>query len=117
MNNYQYLILLGLCLTITLPLEFVLKARVYRRWRWTLLSIGVVVLIFGIWDLVGIARNHWWYNEEFITGVHLGPLPLEELLFFIAIPLCGLLSYEGVGHVLELLKKRRRSAALPEENS
>ena len=31
MDRYQYLLLMAACLAITLPLEFVLGARVYRR--------------------------------------------------------------------------------------
>lgn len=31
MDPYQYLLLMGACALITLPLEFVLRARVYRR--------------------------------------------------------------------------------------
>jgi hypothetical protein len=37
LDQYQYLLLMAACLVITLPLEFVLGARVYRRglaWRW-----------------------------------------------------------------------------------
>jgi hypothetical protein len=36
--------------------------------------------------------------------VHLGPLPLEELLFFIVIPLCALLTYDAVGRILTLAR-------------
>lgn len=107
MAHYQYLILMGACVAITLPLEFVLRARVYRRLPLMLPSIGLVVIAFGAWDLLGILRNHWTYNPEFITGITLGILPLEELVFFIVIPLCALLSYEGVGTVLRIFAKRK----------
>lgn len=99
-DQYQYLILLGLCLLITLPLEFVLRARVYRRPVRLLLSLLPVVLIFVGWDLLGIARGHWDYNDRFVTGFGLGVLPLEELAFFVVIPICGLLTYEAVGRML-----------------
>ena len=107
MAQYEYLILMAACVAITLPLEFLLRARVYRRLPLALPSILVVVVVFGIWDYIGIARNHWTYNPEFITGIHLGSLPLEELVFFIVIPLCALLSYEGVSTVLRFFSKRK----------
>lgn len=107
MAQYEYLILMAACVAITLPLEFFLRARVYRRLPLALPSILVVVVVFGIWDYIGIARNHWTYNQEFITGIHLGSLPLEELVFFIVIPLCALLSYEGVSTVLRFFSKRK----------
>ena len=108
MGPYEYLILMAACVAITLPLEFLLRARVYRRLPLMLPSIAVVVVIFGAWDLLGIAREHWTYNPEFITGINLGILPLEELVFFIVIPLCALLSYEGVSTVLRFFANRKR---------
>jgi lycopene beta-cyclase len=110
----QYLALLGACLLITLPLEFVLRARVYRRPRALLFAVLPVVIIFSIWDLVGIYRHHWSYNARFVTGIELPlGLPLEELAFFVVIPICGLLTYEAVGTIISARRKasRQRSRA------
>jgi len=107
LGPYEYLILMAACVAITLPLEFLLRARVYRRLPLMLPSIAVVIVIFSAWDLLGIAREHWTYNPEFITGINLGILPLEELVFFIVIPLCALLSYEGVSTVLRFFANRK----------
>ena len=106
MQHYQYLLLMLGCLVITLPLELVLGARVYARWRLAVLALGPTVLLFTVWDVIGIVRLHWTYNPDFITGVHLGVMPLEELVFFIVIPICGLLTYEAVGTVLKRLRGR-----------
>ena len=107
MHQFQYLLLMAGCLLITLPLELVLEARVYARWRLMLLALLPAVLVFVVWDLVGIIRLHWTYNPEYISGVHLCVMPLEELLFLIVIPICGLLTYEAVGTVLRRLRERR----------
>lgn len=104
MDHYQYLLLLAGCLVITLPLELLLGARVYARWKLMLLALLPTVLIFSLWDIVGILREHWTYNPAYITGVHFGVMPLEELAFFIVIPICGLLTYEAVGTVLRRLR-------------
>lgn len=109
MAQYEYLILMAACVAITLPLEFLLRARVYRRLPLMLPSVGVVLLVFGIWDVFGIARGHWTYNPEFITGIHLGIMPLEELVFFVVISLCALLSYEGVSTVLRWVAERKQT--------
>lgn len=107
MDPYQYLIVMGLCLAITLPLEWVLRARVYRRWRLLLPTIAVVVLVFGIWDLIAISRDHWSFSPLYTTGITLGTLPIEELSFFIVIPLAGLLSYEASTYLLGVLRGLR----------
>jgi lycopene cyclase domain-containing protein len=116
MNQFQYLLLMGACLAITLPLEVVLDARVYRRLRLLLPTLLVVVVVFGLWDLLGIARGHWTYSSEYMTGVALGPMPLEEIVFFVVIPLAALLSYEGVGTLLRRLRGRRHERDHVDEN-
>lgn len=113
MNQFQYLLLMGACLAITLPLEVVLGARVYRRVRLLLPTLLVVVVVFGLWDLLGILRGHWTYSSEFMTGAALGPMPLEEIVFFVVIPLAALLSYEAVGTILRRLRRLRRKHGRP----
>jgi lycopene cyclase domain-containing protein len=96
------------CLLITLPLELVFGARVYRRFKLMVLALLPVVLIFSIWDIVGIVREHWDYNPAYVTGVQLVfAMPLEELVFFLVIPICGLLTYEAVGQVLARVRRGR----------
>ncbi|WP_141211241.1 lycopene cyclase domain-containing protein [Enemella dayhoffiae] len=107
MDRFQYLLLMAGCLLITLPLEFVIGARVWRRPRRLLLALLPTVLLFSVWDVAGIIRNHWSYNERYVSGIHLGVMPLEELVFFIVIPICGLLTYEAVGQVLRRFTGRR----------
>lgn len=118
MNDHlQYLVLMAACLVLTLPLEFVLRARVYRRPLRLVLALAPTVVVFVAWDVLGIIRDHWSYSPRFTSGVMLGPMPLEELVFFIVIPICGLLTYEAVGSVLDHLgvdisrgsKPRRKS--------
>jgi lycopene cyclase domain-containing protein len=101
LDRFQYLLLMGACLAITLPLEFVLGARVWRRPRRLVRALWIPVAIFVAWDLFAISREHWDYNPRYVTGWELpGNLPIEELVFFIVIPICSLLTYEAVGRVL-----------------
>ncbi len=112
MDRYQYLALLAACLICTLPLEFALRARVYRRPVRLLLALLPTLVVFGIWDVVGILRNHWSYSPSFTTGMMVSVMPLEELLFFVVIPICGLLTFEAVGTVLSAV--RARASGRPE---
>lgn len=117
-DQYQYLALMGACLLVTLPLEFVFRARVYRRFRALLWALLPVVVVFSVWDIAGILRDHWSYNPEFVTGFQLGlGMPVEELVFFIVVPICGLLSYEAVGRGLELIRGRSQPTVADVEES
>lgn len=100
-DRFQYLILMGLCLVVTLPLEFLFGARVWRRPRRLLAAMWIPVLLFVVWDMIAIARHHWGYNPRYVTGWKLPfNLPVEELAFFLVIPVCSLLTLEAVRRVL-----------------
>ncbi|MDQ4085827.1 MAG: lycopene cyclase domain-containing protein [Actinomycetota bacterium] len=112
MDHYQYLLLMAGCLVVTLPLEVVLGARVYRRPARLARALLPVVALFCVWDVVGIARGHWSYSAVYTTGWYLPmSMPVEELVFFLTVPLCGLLTYEAVGRVLTSVRRSGRSRA------
>lgn len=99
MAQLSYLAVLAGCVVGTLPLEFALRARVYRRWQATLAAVLPVAAAFLLWDYLAVRAGWWWFDDRFITGVFLGALPLEEVLFFLVIPVCGLLTFEAVRHL------------------
>jgi lycopene cyclase domain-containing protein len=92
-----YVVILAACLIGTLPLEFVLRTRVYARWPRLLGALLPVVIVFGAWDIAAIHARWWHYDPRYLVGVTLpGRLPLEELLFFLVIPTCAVLTLEAV---------------------
>jgi lycopene cyclase domain-containing protein len=99
-RHLAYVAVLAFCLLGTLPLELWLGVRVYRQWRRVLLTLLPVVAVFVLWDLYAIAAGHWSFDPEQTTGVVLpGDLPLDEVLFFVVVPVCSLLSFEAVRRV------------------
>jgi len=106
MDRWQYLLILGGCLLITLPLEF-LGDGVYRQPRRLLRALTPVLVVFLVWDAVAISLDVWHYNPRYVSGIAVPFMPLEELLFFIVIPLCGLLTYSAVSTILGTLHQRR----------
>jgi lycopene cyclase domain-containing protein len=106
-DRWQYLIVLGACLLITAPLES-LGSGVYRQPRRAAAAVLPVAAVFLIWDAIAVAAHVWSYNPRYILGVTVpGEVPLEEVLFFVVIPLCGLLTYSAVDSLLPVLRKRR----------
>lgn len=108
MGKLEYLAVLGACVLVTLPLELA-GARVYRRPRRLARALVPVALVFLVWDALAIAGGVWNYAPESLTGVE-APfgVPLEEVLFFVVIPICGLLTYEAVGLTLAAVRRRTR---------
>jgi len=94
---WLYLGLLAACLLVTLPLELVLGARVYRQPRRLALTLLPVVVVFSAWDVAAIHAGHWSYDPRQTVDLLLpGRLPVEELLFFVVVPTCSLLTFEAV---------------------
>jgi lycopene cyclase domain-containing protein len=113
MDRWQYLFVLAACLAITAPLEF-FGAGVYRQaWR-AAGAVLPVAVVFIVWDALAIAAHVWTYNPQFVSGIELpGSLPIEEILFFVVIPLCGLLTYSAVDSILALLQRVRARTGRP----
>jgi len=97
MRHLGYLAMLAFCLLGTLPLELFLHVGVYRRWRRLVLTLLPVVAVFVAWDLYAIARDQWAFDRGQLVGVVLpGGLPIEELAFFVVVPLAAVLTLEAV---------------------
>ena len=66
-----------------------------------------VAAVFVIWDEVAIGAQLWTYNPAYVTGVNIPfRMPIEEVLFFLVIPLCALLTYNAVSAILNRFNRR-----------
>ena len=100
MGHLTYLALLVGCLVVTAPLELLLGVRVYARWRRLLLALVPEFVVFVAWVLYAIAAGHWDYSAARTIDVRLpGGIPVEEVLFFLVVPLCSVLALEAVRKV------------------
>jgi lycopene cyclase domain-containing protein len=105
MDRYQYLLLMVGCLLLTLPLELVLGARVWRQPARTAKAIAPAFVLFVAWDLWASRRGTWGFSERYTLGWRLpGGMVVEELLFFVVVPMCALLTLEAV----RAINRRRR---------
>lgn len=99
MARLTYLAMLVFCVAGTLPLELWLGVRVYRQTRRLVLTLLPVMAVFLAWDLWAVSMGHWAFDPLQTLGFRAFGLPVEELLFFVVIPTCALLSYEAVRRV------------------
>ena len=99
--RFQYVIVMGLCLLVTLPLEFWFEARVWRRPRRLLVALLPAFAVFVAWDLWASASGTWGFNPRYTLGIELpGGMAVEELMFFVVVPVCALLTLEAVRNIL-----------------
>lgn len=78
-------------------LEIALRTRVLRRWKRLLLALAVPFTLFVIWDVWAIVTGHWSIDPDRTVGMEMfGIIPIEELIFFVVVPLASILSLEAV---------------------
>ncbi|WP_280507745.1 lycopene cyclase domain-containing protein [Nocardia flavorosea] len=111
MAQWHYLLVLLACLVLTAPLEFIGRG-VYRRPRLLTAAVIPPALVFMAWDLLAIVGGVWDFDSRYVLGIHLpGGIPLEEVLFFLVVPTCGLLTFVAVEAILGGRHRRSRNSA------
>lgn len=96
MEKYTYILLLVASISIPLIRSFETRVAFHKKWPRLFKGILVMMLIFIPWDVIFTRMNVWWFNYEYIMGIYIVDLPLEEWLFFIIITYCCVFVYEVV---------------------
>jgi len=105
-DRWQYLLVLAGCLAVTAPLE-AFGPGVYRQWRRLTKAVLPVAVVFLIWDEIAVAAHVWTYDGAYISGLSIPfRVPIEEVLFFVVIPVCALLTYNAVTTILDKVNRR-----------
>ena len=97
MSHLSYFGVLVVCATASLSLEYFMRTRVLLRTRRLVMALIPSIIVFSAWDMYAIAREHWTFNPKMMTGIEtIGHIPIEEIAFFVVIPLCSILTLEAV---------------------
>jgi len=69
-----------------LVLSFDKKVHFYTYWKSIFLGIIIIAAVFIAGDELFTQWKVWGFNPDYVLGIYLGNLPLEEVLFFIIVP-------------------------------
>ncbi|MDX1653298.1 MAG: lycopene cyclase domain-containing protein [Brumimicrobium sp.] len=75
-------------------LSFDKKVHFYTKWRSLLPAIIIVGVLFIAWDVVFTQKGIWGFNEDYLSGIRIFNLPVEECLFFFTVPYACVFIYE-----------------------
>lgn len=67
-------------------LSFDKKVHFYTYWKSVFFGITLVAILFIIGDELFTQWKVWGFNSDYVLGIYLGNLPLEEVLFFVIVP-------------------------------
>ena len=95
-NLYLYLNIGSLL--IPLVFSFYPKFQFYKKWTSLFPAIFIMMAFFISWDIIFTNNGIWGFNPQYINGLKLFNLPLEEWLFFICIPYACLFTHYSLQH-------------------
>lgn len=110
LRHWSYVAMLAFCLAGTLPLVPAFRLRVLRQPRRLVLTIVVAGAPFLGWDVYATRAGDWRFDPAQTLPWRVAGLPLEEIAFFVVVPLATVLTYEAVRAV-----SRRHRARRPRE--
>lgn len=108
-NHYTYFLILGLSLIGPLSLSFDKKVAFFKEWKYVIPASLIPAIIYIAWDAFFTQQKVWSFNADYITGIHLGNLPVEEVLFFFVVPYCCVFIYACIAAYFPAVKRSKNS--------
>jgi lycopene cyclase domain-containing protein len=94
MQAYTYLLLMTATLGFPLALSFDRKVAFYKKWKSLLPGLLFTAMVFIIWDVWFTREGVWSFNPDYLIGVYILNLPIEEWMFFFVVPFACVFIYE-----------------------
>lgn len=112
LKNLTYILLLLVYLVIPVLLSSQKRVRFVFQLRYLLPAIIFSGAIFVIWDQRFTELGIWSFNPDYLTGIELQKVPVEEWLSFLIIPLTSTYIYEWLKIRFEKFEKPNAFVAL-----
>lgn len=94
MENLHYAYVLIFVAICAIGVNFGFKLKFSKKLKLFLLTDSLILVTYLTWDFWAVSKGSWFFDSNQILGILLfGKLPIEEVLFFIIVPLMTVLTY------------------------
>ncbi|MCX6457021.1 MAG: lycopene cyclase domain-containing protein [Actinobacteria bacterium] len=94
MENLNYAYVLFFVTICAIGVNFGFKLQISKKLKLFLFTDSLILVTYLIWDFWAVSKGSWFFDSNQILGIMLlGKLPIEEVLFFIIVPLMSVLTY------------------------
>ncbi|GAB3226913.1 lycopene cyclase domain-containing protein [Algoriphagus aestuariicola] len=98
MEKYLYSGVLLFAVSYPLAQSFEHRIRYSSQWYALMPALLISAAVFLVWDYWFTQAGVWEFNPLYVLGVFLYGLPLEEILFFFAVPFACVFIYEVLNY-------------------
>lgn len=108
-SHFTYFLVLAASLAGPLFLSFDKKVAFYKNWKYLFPAMFFPAVLYIAWDVYFTSKGVWSFNENYVTGIHIINLPLEEVLFFLIVPYCCVFIYACIKAYFPRLKEKKQA--------
>ncbi len=96
-----YLLINFLTIIFPILLSFDKRVRFVKSWKYILPGLVITGLVFLVWDYLFTVFDVWSFNPDYVIGLYILNLPIEEILFFITVPFACIFIYECLNYYIK----------------
>lgn len=99
--HFYYLLILAFTLSYPLFKSFETKIQFYKKWNALFPAIIITAAIFIVWDIWFTKIGIWSFSTDYVLGIFIMGLPIEEWLFFFITPFSCVFIYEVLNYFVK----------------
>ena len=101
MDNWLYVFINLGAISIPFIAGFDKRLKFDKQWKFLFPAMLLTMVVFIPWDMLKTYLAVWGFNPRYLLGFYIGNLPVEEWMFFIAIPYACLFTYHSLNYLVK----------------